>query len=67
MSTEPKTLSYNLPQFAASTGVSLSSIKLAIKEGKLTPSYLKTKPLIDYDEGKRFIKSLKAEREQAGE
>lgn len=62
MSTEPETLAYTLPQFAAATGVSLSSIKIAIKEGALIPSYLKTKPLIAKSEGKRWIEALPAER-----
>lgn len=60
--TRPETLAYTLPQFAAAIGLSLSSIKIAIREGHLVPSYVNSKPLISKKEGQRWLDSLPAER-----
>ena len=60
MSVEKPTLSYTYEEFASATGLSLSSIKKAVAEGRLTPSYEKSKPLIRFQEGVRFVDSLPA-------
>lgn len=60
MTVEKPTLSYSYEEFAVATGLSLSSIKKAVAEGRLTPSYEKSKPLIRLKEGQRFVDSLPA-------
>lgn len=59
---QPETLAYTLHGFAGATGLSLSSIKIAIREGALVPSYVKSKPLIPKKEGERWLDSLPAGR-----
>jgi len=58
-------LAYSIPNFAKSMDVSVDTIRKAIDNGDLIPSYptkAGRKPVIDLDEGKRWLKALPSER-----
>ena len=59
---EKAPLAYSIQEFAAATGMGVTKVNDAIRDGRLIPSYWDSKPLIDVDEGRRFIKSLPAEK-----
>ena len=62
MTKEIERIAYTLSEFAEATGFGVTSIREAIAAGDLVPSYHKSKPVIEKDEGTRWVKSLPAER-----
>lgn len=59
---EPERLAYTVQEFAAATGLGVTTIRDAIKKNEIVPSFVGTKPLISRREGERWIESLPAER-----
>ena len=59
---EKPTLAYTYQEFAAATGLAVSTIRKAVDKGQIVPAYFGTKPLITAEEGRRFIESLPAEK-----
>lgn len=59
---EKQPLSYSIQEFAHATGMGVTKVNDAIRDGRLIPSYWDSKPLISFTEGKRFIESLPAEK-----
>lgn len=58
-------LAYSIPNFATAVDLSVDTIRKAIDNGDLIPSYptkAGRKPIIDVDEGKRWLKALPSER-----
>jgi excisionase family DNA binding protein len=60
---EKPALAYTIQEFAAATGLGVTTIRDAIRDGHIIPSYFGTKPLISAEEGKRFINDLPAEKQ----
>ena len=60
---EKQPLAYSIQEFAHATGMGVTKVTDAIRDGRLIPSYWDSKPLISFDEGKRFIDSLPAEKQ----
>lgn len=60
--TEKQPLAYSIQEFAAATGMGVTKVNDAIRDGRLTPSYWDSKPLIKLSEGQRFIESLPSEK-----
>lgn len=60
--TQRNKISYSLPALAEATGLSVDSIQKAIKRGDLVASYFGTKPVVEEEEGVRWIKSLPTEK-----
>lgn len=58
--------SFNLPEAAASSGLSISTIRHAIDQNELVASYggpKKTKPVILADEFDRWLRALPTEKQ----
>ncbi|ROS28872.1 hypothetical protein EDF22_0603 [Rathayibacter sp. PhB127] len=56
-STKPA-LAYNYAELAAAAGCSIDMVERAAKAGRLVVSRIGTKPVVEVDEAKRWIKSL---------
>lgn len=55
-------LAYNVQEFALATGMSVTKVTDAIRDGRITPAYWDSKPLIPYKRGVEFIDSLPPEK-----
>lgn len=55
-------IAYTLPELATAVGLSVDSIRKAIDNDELVASYFGTKPIVEADEARRWIKSLPTER-----
>lgn len=55
-------LAYSVAAFANAIGASEATVRRAIYDNYLIPSYLGSKPLIMREEGLRWLRSLPAER-----
>lgn len=55
-------LAYSITEFADSTSLSETTIREAINQGNLIPSYPNSKPIITAEEGRRWLDSLPAEK-----
>lgn len=58
----PFRLSLTLPDAAVATGYSLESIRKAIREHNLVPSYANSKPVVMVEELERWLRTLPSER-----
>jgi hypothetical protein len=57
-----ETLSYSLTEFAIYTGLGITTIREAIDRGDLIPRFPNSKPIIEFEEGKRWLASLPTEK-----
>jgi hypothetical protein len=55
-------LAYSLAEAELATGLGRTSIREAIRENKLIPSYVNSKPIILATELQRWLESLPTER-----
>nr|WP_201470993.1 hypothetical protein [Microbacterium hydrocarbonoxydans] len=55
---QPFRLALSLPDAATAAGYSLETIRKAIRENELVPSYANSKPVIMVDELSRWLRSL---------
>lgn len=51
-------LAYNYAELAAAAGCSIDMVERAAKAGRLIVSRIGTKPVVDVDDAKQWIKSL---------
>lgn len=62
LANRPFRLSLTLPDAALATGYSLESIRKAIREDELVPSYANSKPVVMVEELERWLRTLPSER-----
>jgi hypothetical protein len=55
-------IAYAYPALAAAVDLSVQTLRDEVKAGRLIPSYVGAKPLFRYEEVKRWLESLPAER-----
>jgi hypothetical protein len=58
-------LAYNYAELAAAAGCSVDMVERAAKAGRVVVSRIGTKPVVDVDEAKRWIKSLPKDKRAA--
>lgn len=58
-------LAYTLPELVEATGMSMSSIRIEIDKGRLTPRYPNRKPIVPRAEAERWIDSMPSEPRRA--
>jgi hypothetical protein len=51
-------LAYSVPSFAAAVDLSIDTIRKHIADGNLIAGYSGSKPIIEREEGLRFLRSL---------
>lgn len=59
---EKQTLSYSIAEAAVATGMGVTKINEAIRDGRIIPTYWDSKPLIRVDVLRDFLESLPAEK-----
>lgn len=59
---EKQPLAYSIQEAAMATGMGVTKINDAIRDGRLIPSYWDSKPLIRVDVLRDFLESLPAEK-----
>jgi hypothetical protein len=55
-------IAYAYPALAAAVDLSVQTLRDEVKAGRLIPSYVGAKPLFRYEEVKRWLEALPAER-----
>lgn len=55
-------VSFDLPRAAAACGLSVRELQHAIRDGDLVAHYRGTKPLIEFEELKAFVRALPTAR-----